>query len=209
MSLYDRLDGWIARLCTTVAVLGGLGLIFAIVVTCVSIILKMTRRTLDATVGQIMSSDAWGSIRPILGEEELVSYGVGLALFAALPWAIYTRAHVKIDLFESRFGVRLNKLLDLIGDLLFAAIAYLILTRQWYKIFKKPRRNNESELDLLFQGDVAGFLSRIRSADETQILGLKLWPLYSLAELFVLIFLIVAVFCVYRSARAFLGRDAA
>lgn len=203
MQMYNRLDHFIARICKVIAVLGGLGLIFAVIVTCTSIILKLTRRSLDATLGQVMSSDAWAFVRPILGEEELVSYAVGLALFASLPWAIYKRAHIKVDLLESYLGATVNKVLDLLGDLLFAILAYLILTRQWYKIFKKPRRNKESELDLLFQGDVAGFWSRLRIADETQILGIKFWPLYSVAEFFVFVFLIVAVFCVYRSTRAF------
>lgn len=196
------MDRVVARLCKCVAVLGGLGLLFAICVTCVSIVLKITRRALDSTLGHLPSGDAWAAIRPILGEEELVQYAVGLALFAALPWAAYTRAHIKVDFFEPRFGERFNKLLDLLGDLLFMALAYLILTRQWYKIFKKPRRNSESELELLFRGDFTAFLSRIRAADETQILGIKLWPLYSVAEFLLLIFFLVTVFCVIRSARA-------
>jgi TRAP-type C4-dicarboxylate transport system permease small subunit len=207
MTFYHKLDRLMSRSCSFIAILGGIGLIFAVLVTCLSIILKLIRRMLDGTLSQVISSDAWTFIRPILGEEELVKYCVGLALFAALPWSLYNRAHVKIDLLEPILGGRLNKILDLIGDLLFAAFAYLVLTRQWYKIFNKPRRNQENELDLLFQGDFAGFWSRLRTADETQILAIKFWPLYSIAELFVLAFLIVALFCAYRSAHALMGRE--
>ena len=207
MAFYQKLDRLTSRICAFTAILGGVGLIFAILVTCVSIVLKLVRRSLDGTLGHIMTSDAWAFIRPILGEEELVKYGVGLALFAALPWAAYNRVHVRVDLLEPMLGKGVNRTLDLIGDLLFAAFAYLVLTRQWYKIFSKPRRGRETELDLLFLGDLAGFWSRLRTADETQILAIKFWPLYSVAEFFVLIFLIVTIFCVYRSTRALLGRE--
>jgi len=118
--LYDRTDRLVAKLCQVIAITGGLGLIFAIVITCASIFLKLMRRLLDATLGSFLNSDYWSFIRPILGEEELVQYAVGFALFSALPWAMYARAHIKIDLLESVLCPLMNKVFNLIGDLIFA-----------------------------------------------------------------------------------------
>lgn len=200
MLFYDRLDRFFGEFCATVAVAGGLGLIFAILVTCISIILKMTRRALDTTFG-LANSEAWAFIRPILGEEELVQYGVGFALFAALPWVMYQKGHVKIDLFERYLTPRVNQILDLLGDIAFAALAYLILTRQWFQIFRKARRKEEPMSDLIFSGEPLSALDRLRDGQESQILGIKLWPLYTVAEILTFVFLLVALFCVYRSAR--------
>lgn len=207
-SLYERLDIIVARSSAFVAIAGGLGLLLAIGVTCLSIALKLTRRLLDATLGSLFNSDAWAFIRPILGEEELVQYGVGLALFAALPWVMYARGHVRIDLFKGAFGRRFNRALDLAGDVVFATLAYLILTRQWFQIFRPARRKEEPLTDLLFSSDPMRIFERLRSADESQILGVKIWPLYSIAEICVLMFFIVSLFAIWRSSRALMAPEA-
>lgn len=200
MSFFERTDNFVARLSAGVAITGGLGLFFAIIVTCTSIILKVTRRVLDATLGSVYDSDTWSFIRPILGEEELVQYGVGFALFAALPWIMYKKGHVKIDLFEALFSTSFNRVLNLVGDVAFAIIAYLILSRQWFEVFRKARRSENSLLETAL-ADPALALDRLKDANESQILGIKTWPLYVVAETCVLLFLIVALFCVFRSAR--------
>ena len=179
-----------------------MGLIFATLVTCISILLKLTRRLLDAVLGQVADPATWAFVRPVLGEEELVTYGVGLALFSALPWVMIRKGHIKIDLFEPKFGTRFNALLDLVGDLALTVIAYLILTRQWFLIFKKARRSQDSMTELLLQSDFATALDRLRSAQESQILGIKLWPTYIVAEVCITAFFLVACFCTVRSLRA-------
>jgi len=191
-----------------IALLGGLGLILAISVTCLSVVLKLVRRSLDAALGRYLETVPWGGIRPVLGEEELVSFAVGFALFAALPWVMLKRGHIRIDLLEPWFGGRLNRWLDLIGDLALTVIAYLIMTQQWYLIFKKARRSQDPLLDLIFAGDWATVLGRVRVRDESQILGLKLWPLHIVAEVCVILFFITAVYCCLRSARALLRPSA-
>ena len=47
-------------------------------------------------------------------------------------------------------------------------------------------------------------MARVRVRDESQILGLKLWPLHIVAEVCVILFFITAVYCCLRSARALL-----
>ncbi|MEO1563564.1 MAG: TRAP transporter small permease subunit [Pseudomonadota bacterium] len=206
MNLFERTERAITRLAGGLALLGGLGLILATVITCVSIVLKMSRRGLDTLFGGAFSGDVpWAFIRPILGEEELVSLAVGFAVFAALPWVTLQKGHIRIDLFEQRFGKMFNRLLDLMGDLLLLVLAYLLVTRQWFLIFAPARRRQEPMMDEIFGGNFAVIGERLRDSHESQILGLKLWPSYVVAELCILAFLVVAAFCVLRSARALFG----
>lgn len=201
--MIDRLDRILTRLAAALALAGGLGLIFATVVTCLSILLKLANRIVGAGAGGVPEHLAW--LGPILGEEELVTYGVGLALFTALPWVMIRRGHIRIDLFQPWFSSRLNRTLDLLGDTALAAIAYLILTRQWFLIFRPARRSEDPLAAELATGNWSVLGDRLRDAQESQILGLKLWPTYIVAELCVLAFFVVACFCVLRSARALLA----
>ncbi|THD76539.1 TRAP transporter small permease subunit [Thalassobius vesicularis] len=202
MTLFDRTERAFTRFAEGIALLGGLGLIFATVVTCLSIILKLARRMLDTAFGVDALTDSAPWLRAILGEEELVTYGVGLALFSALPWVMIRRGHIRIDLFESKFGNGFNRVLDVLADLSLCAIAWMVMTRQWYLIFDKPRGKQAGALDLLVSGDLSGFADRVRTAQESQILGLPLWPTYVVAELCTISFFLVAAFCVLRSLRA-------
>lgn len=196
--MFDRLDRIIRSLCVTVAVLGGMGLIAATLITCVSIVLKLIRRGLDA-VGLASETLQW--IRPILGEEELVQYSVGLALFAALPYVMYSKGHIKVDLFATAFGERTNRILDLIGDAVLCGLAYLLFTRQWTLLFTQARRDDAPWVTEFLTGNWVEIADRLRDRQESQILGFKLWPTYLVAEILTAMFLIVAVFCVLRSAR--------
>jgi TRAP-type C4-dicarboxylate transport system permease small subunit len=208
MTIYERTERGMTKLAAGLALLGGLGLIFATVITCISIILKLARRLLDlffesTTVGETLP---W--LRSVLGEEELVTYGVGLALFAALPWVMIRKGHIKIDLFKPKFGNRFNELLNLLGDVTLAAIAYLIMTRQFFLIFKKARGSKDPLGELILQGDFAQIADRLRTSQESQILGVPLWPTYIAAEICVIVFFIVACFCIWRSARALFASSA-
>lgn len=193
--MFDRIETLLNRASAALAILGGLGLIFATLATCLSIVLKLIGRILEPLVGVA------GWARPILGEEELVTYGVGLALFAALPWVMIQKGHIRIDLLEPVFGQRLNRVLDVLSDLALAGVAYLILTRQWFLIFRPARRSEEPMTSELLSGNWAEIAKRLRDSHESQILGLKLWPTYVAAEFCVLAFFIVACFCVIRSGR--------
>lgn len=202
--MYASVETAMTRLAAALAILGGLGLVAATLITCFSILLKLARRLADAVFDSatVASTTPW--LRPVLGEEELVSLCVGLALFAALPWVMIARGHIRVDLFQPAFGDRLNRVLDLLGDIALAALAYLILTRQWFLVFLPARRSQEPMGSLLLSGDFAGALARLNDRDESQILGLPLWPTYLVAELCVAVFFCVALFCVWRSARAVL-----
>lgn len=197
--MFDRLDTAVRSLCITVAVLGGIGLIAATAITCLSILMKLMRRGMEF-IGWTPDALAW--VRPVLGEEELVQYGVGLALFAALPYVMYSKSHITVDLFARVFGSRLNRILDLIGDVVLCALAYLLFTRQWTLLFSPARRDDPLWLVEFLTGNWVEIAGRLRDRQESQILGIKLWPTYLVAELLTALFLVVAVFCVLRGARA-------
>ena len=200
--MFDRLDTFVRRLCVGIAVLGGFGLIAATIITCVSILLKLARRGMES-IGWTPETLSW--VRPILGEEELVQYGVALALFAALPYVMYARGHITVALFEGAFGRRMNRILDLVGDIILAALAYLLFTRQWTLLFSPARRDDRLWLTELTDGNWIEIGDRLRDRQESQILGIKLWPTYLIAEILTALFLVVAVFCVLRSFRALRG----
>ena len=181
------------------AVVGGLGLLVAILVTCVSVAFKVTRRALDALVANFLDSANWQGIKPILGEEELVQYAVGIALFSALPWAMLAKSHIRIDIFQPLFGRVMNRVLNFVADASLAFVAYMIMTRQWFLIFKKARGTQDALLDLVLTGDWPTVFSRIQQNHETQILSLKLWPFYVFAEFCIALFFIVAMYCSFRS----------
>jgi len=200
--MFDRLDHLVRQSCIAVAVIGGFGLIATTILTCISILLKLIRRMM-AAVDWTPEALSW--VRPILGEEELVQYGVALALFAALPYVMYSKGHITVDLFTSVFGSRFNRVLDLVGDAVLAVLAYLLFTRQWTLLFKPARGDDAPWATEILAGNWAEIADRLRDNQESQILGLKLWPTYLAAELLTAMFLAVAVFCVLRSARALRG----
>ncbi|MEM8870925.1 MAG: TRAP transporter small permease subunit [Pseudomonadota bacterium] len=203
MIRFKTVERGVERCAGALAVLGGLGLLFATAITCVSILLRLLSRLLQ----QLGTGLADDRIRPILGEEELVSYGVGLALFAALPWVMVRRGHIRVDLFKPLYGDQMNRVLDLLADCALAVIGYLIMTRQWSLIFSKPRSGEDPVRTLLRDGDLGAIAERLRTAQESQILAIPLWPTYVLAELCVVAFVAVACFCVLRSARAVIRTD--
>lgn len=199
--MFAAIEKAITRFTRLVAIIGGAGLLFAVFITCLSIIGKLCRRLISLLTDT--DSDvlpAW--IGPILGEEELVQYAVGFALFTALPWLTLRCGHITVDLLKPFFGRISNLLLDFLGQLFLAGIIYLVMTQQWFLIFYKTRRGQDSLPQLLFDGNWTAIGERLQSGSESQILGLKLLPIYTVAELCVILWFIVSVFCLLASARS-------
>ncbi|MEO0542531.1 MAG: TRAP transporter small permease subunit [Pseudomonadota bacterium] len=199
--MFERIEATVTRFAAGIAIIGGMGLLFAIFVTCLSVALRAMRRLADQFFDSASIGAAAPWFRSILGEEELVTFGVGFAIFAALPWVMLQKGHITVDLFKRAFGDRLNRVLDLLGDVAITVIALLILTRQWNLIFKSPRRSQETFFDLVWSGDFTAAFGRLNDAEESQILAIPLWPTYVVAQLCIAAFLLVGLFCVWRSAR--------
>lgn len=192
----------LARFVRAVAVVGGMGLLAALAVTCVSVVGRMGRRGLQAVFGEEELPGWVGWVGPVLGEEELVQFAVGLALFAALPWLTLREGHVRVEVLRRFFGTRVNRGLEMVGHAALAGVAWLMMTRQWGLLVGRARRGQESFWELVWGGEWADAAARLRFADESQILGIKLLPLYAVAELCVALWFVVCVVCVWRSARA-------
>lgn len=212
LSYLHQTERTLGRLSQGLCLIGGLGLGFAVLAICGSALGKLGSRILNATIGPENIPQAFSWIKPLGGEKEIVAFAVGFAIYAALPLITLQRGHIRIDLFVSQFGVRLNRVLDLVADLILLTLAYMIVRQHWNAIFKPARNNSrvqeDSLLELLWAGDWATVWGqRFLDDKQTQVAGLKYWPWHIWAEICSIIFLIVAVYVSLRSMREVLRRD--
>lgn len=105
-----RMEHWAERLASFFAIVGGLLLLVACILTVLSIF------------GSIV-------LRPLPGEIELVEALCGLAVFAFLPFCQLKRGHVGVDIVISAFGRGAMNWSQLIGDILIAFLFGLITWR--------------------------------------------------------------------------------
>ena len=119
---------------------------------------------------------------PIPGDFELVELGVGFAIFAFLPWCQVKRGHATVDLFQPRFGRRMNAAIDFVSDLLMFIAATLIGWRLWQ-----------------------GMLDKKGYSETTFILQFPVWIAYASALVGAVVFVAVSSYCVWRSARVLAG----
>jgi TRAP-type C4-dicarboxylate transport system permease small subunit len=102
---------WLAR---ALAILGGLVLVLITLLTVISI----TGRSMVA----------WG-LGPIPGDFELVEALTAFAVFSFLPWCQITRSHATVDVFTSFFPDSVNRVIDLLTEVLMSAVIVLIAWR--------------------------------------------------------------------------------
>lgn len=112
---------WLAKV---LAILGGIVLVAITILTCISI------------VGR--SLVPFG-LAPIPGDFELVEIGTGFAVFAFLPWCQLLRAHATVDLFTNFLSPRVNRVIDLISELLMTGVIVLIAWRLSVGMMEKMR----------------------------------------------------------------------
>ena len=190
------------RFATALCLIGGLGLLFAMLATCWSAIGKFALRQFNAVWGpeQVPAALTW--VRPLRGEDEVVAFAIGFALFAALPLVTLKRAHISVNLFEPTFGRLGNRILDVLGDLVLLILAYFFVRQQWNLIFKPARTNRGQDplLDLVHRGDWAQIWDkRFLDSKQTQVMGLEFWPMHVWAELCSLLFFAAALIALLRT----------
>jgi TRAP-type C4-dicarboxylate transport system permease small subunit len=117
-----RLGAALDRLCTLVALGGGLLLVALIGVECVSVI----GRSLPELLG-------WTGLglhpRSVPGDAEIAQALTATALFSFLPFCQMRGGHIRVEVFSQYFPVWLNAALDRVWTAAFAVLAAVLAWR--------------------------------------------------------------------------------
>ena len=152
------------------AVAGGIALMAMTVMVCVSV------------VGRAL---LWAGLRPITGDYELVSIGMGFAVFAFMPWAHLQRGHALVSLLTDTFGAAANRVILVITDLMMLILASFIAWRLYF-----------------------GMLDKFAYRETTLLLRFPLGWAYALGLVGAVILVVVAVYVLGRSiSRAVRGES--
>ena len=129
-----NLSSFVNALAKWLAIAGGVVLVAITVMTTLSI------------VGRAFT---WAGLGPVPGDFELVEAGTGFAVFAFLPWCQLNRGHATVDLFTNYLSPAINRVLDLLWELVLSLITILIAWRLWIGMLEK-REYGETTFILQF-----------------------------------------------------------
>ena len=148
------------RAARLMAICGGLVLTFLIVLICISVIGRSLNGLLHGWIGAVMPGvSAWAldlGVGPINGDFELVEAGVAFAIFAFLPLCQISAGHASVDIFTAKLPTRINRVLQLAIDVIFA----VVLIAMAYQLYN-------------------GMLSKQRYGDTTFLLQFPIWWAYA------------------------------
>ncbi|MEO9649894.1 MAG: TRAP transporter small permease [Roseobacter sp.] len=167
--MYQKLNSAVDFLARAMAITGGAVLLVIVFLTCISIIGRMFV-PFDIGIG------------PIRGVYDMTEIGMAAAIFAFLPWAQYSDAHARVDLFETVFPTSVNRLLELIFHIAMTGVAYVIAWRLYL-----------------------GMSAKYSYGETTLIAQIEIWKGFAAGLVGAVVFLIVSAFCVLRSARRLVG----
>ncbi|MEM1374186.1 MAG: TRAP transporter small permease [Pseudomonadota bacterium] len=183
----ERAGAGAAALARLLAYLGGAILVGLALMTVVSI------------VGRWINT---GWVRSIAGDYELVEAGVGIAVFAFLPWCQLNRGHVTVDIFTNGLPARGRAFTALVGDILIAILAYVIMWRFYLGFGEKFPFFSDAWRDRLSMGFKPFF------PETTYELEIPVWIPYGLALIGAVAFFLVALYTVWRSWNRFARGEA-
>lgn len=164
--------------CRVMAVGGGILLAAMAVMTVVSII------------GRMFTGYGLG---PVRGDYELVANGCALAVFSFLPFCQLKRGHVTVDILTTQFSQRTQAIIGFVGDVLIAIAATIIFMQLWKGFGEKFPYGSDGLRDALGMGYKPFF------PETTYELEIPVWIPYGFALLGAAMFVIAAVFTVWRS----------
>ncbi len=129
-----KMQSFMMTLARGMAVLGGIVLTLLVLLTCVSVGGRLLNTVLHGDMAQaVMPGLAdWligAGVGPVLGDFELVEAGVAFAIFAFLPLCQITGGHATVDIFTARLPAAVNRWLQGVVDVVFAAVLILIAWR--------------------------------------------------------------------------------
>ena len=129
------------KLGRAMAVLGGLVLASLILLTCLSVAGRVLNTLLHGWLGTVAPGfSAWLldlGVGPILGDFELVEAGVAFAIFAFIPLCQLRAGHATVDILVGRFPPKVNRFLQMIIEIVFAAVLILIAWRLYDGMLSK------------------------------------------------------------------------
>ncbi len=121
----------ITRLARAFAILGGLVLSLLVILTCLSIVGRSLNTVLHSDFAQAFAPGLANvllatGLGPINGDFELVEAGMAFAIFAFLPLCQLNGSHASVDIFTGKLPLRINRLLRMVIEFVFAATLILI-----------------------------------------------------------------------------------
>lgn len=179
-----RFMNGLARL---MAVLGGLVLTALILVICVSVLGRALNTLLHsgpvvAVLGDFAQTLLDTGVGPILGDFELVEAGVAFAIFAFIPFCQITGGHATVDIFTAGLSVKVNRMIQMVVDIVFAAVLVLIAL-QLYE----------------------GMLSKMQYRETTFLLQFPVWWSYAASLFAAVISALVGVYMAVVRVAEFFG----
>lgn len=137
---------WLAKGC---AIVGGLVLSALIVMVCLSIMGKITADLAHAMVefapalsGSILAL----GIGPVRGDFELVELGMAVTICLFLPLCQMTAGHARVDLFTQNMPVTVLRVLQVLVDVLVAAVLVVIVWKLFEGLEAKHRAGTRTTL---------------------------------------------------------------
>jgi TRAP-type C4-dicarboxylate transport system permease small subunit len=114
---------------------------------------------------------------PILGDYEIVEYGISFAAFAFLAFAHVHNSHLVAEFFSSRMSKRTTQIIDSIQNLILFAILAVLIWRV-----------------------VVGGFDKFETGDESMLLRMKVWWLHVVGTVGLVMFAWVAFRKIFKGA---------
>ncbi|MCM2563041.1 TRAP transporter small permease [Lutimaribacter sp. EGI FJ00015] len=139
------------ELARVMALVGGVVLTMLILLTCISVFGRGMNTFLHSGLGEALLGGMTKTlldtgVGPILGDFELVEAGIAFAIFAFLPFCQITNGHATVDIFTSKLGVGANRFIQMVVEIVFAAVLILIAWRLYDGMLSKMRYNETTFL---------------------------------------------------------------